>query len=35
MDDAVRLSNGSAQGDPHAAEELPPLLYGELSRLVA
>jgi RNA polymerase sigma factor (TIGR02999 family) len=35
MDDAIRLLNASAQGDPHAADELLPLVYGELRRLAA
>jgi RNA polymerase sigma factor (TIGR02999 family) len=35
MDDALRLLNASAQGDPHAADELLPLVYGELRRLAA
>jgi RNA polymerase sigma factor (TIGR02999 family) len=35
MNDATRLLNASAQGDPHAAEELLPLVYDELRRLAA
>jgi RNA polymerase sigma factor (TIGR02999 family) len=35
MSDATRLLNASAQGDPHAAAELLPLVYDELRRLAA
>jgi RNA polymerase sigma factor (TIGR02999 family) len=35
MDDATRLLNASAQGDPRAAAELLPLVYDELRRLAA
>ena len=35
MDDATRLLNASARGDPHAADELLPLVYDELRRLAA
>jgi RNA polymerase sigma factor (TIGR02999 family) len=35
MDDASRLLNASAQGDPHTADELLPLVYDELRRLAA
>jgi RNA polymerase sigma factor (TIGR02999 family) len=35
MDDVTRLLNASAQGDPHAADELLPLVYDELRRLAA
>jgi RNA polymerase sigma factor (TIGR02999 family) len=35
MDDATRLLNASARGDPHAAAELLPLVYDELRRLAA
>src|SRR5262245_57873304 len=35
MNDATRLLNASAQGDPHAADELLPLVYDELRRLAA
>jgi RNA polymerase sigma factor (TIGR02999 family) len=35
MTDATRLLQASAQGDPHAAEELLPLVYDELRRLAA
>jgi RNA polymerase sigma factor (TIGR02999 family) len=35
MDDATRLLNAIAQGDPHAADELLPLVYNELRRLAA
>ncbi len=35
MDDATRLLNASARGDPRAAAELLPLVYDELRRLAA
>jgi RNA polymerase sigma factor (TIGR02999 family) len=35
MDDVTRLLSASAQGDPHAAAELLPLVYDELRRLAA
>jgi RNA polymerase sigma factor (TIGR02999 family) len=35
MDDASRLLNAIAQGDPHAAADLLPLVYDELRRLAA
>jgi RNA polymerase sigma factor (TIGR02999 family) len=35
MDDATRLLNAIAQGDPRAADELLPLVYDELRRLAA
>jgi RNA polymerase sigma factor (TIGR02999 family) len=35
MDDATRLLNAIANGDPHAAGELLPLVYDELRRLAA
>ena len=35
MDDATRLLHACAQGDPHAANELLPLVYDELRRLAA
>ena len=35
MDDATRLVNACAEGDPHAADELLPLVYDELRRLAA
>jgi RNA polymerase sigma factor (TIGR02999 family) len=35
MDDASRLLNAIAQGDPRAADELFPLVYDELRRLAA
>jgi RNA polymerase sigma factor (TIGR02999 family) len=35
MNDATRLLNASAQGDPQAADELLPLVYDELRRLAA
>jgi RNA polymerase sigma factor (TIGR02999 family) len=35
MEDATRLMNASAQGDPQAAAELLPLVYDELRRLAA
>jgi RNA polymerase sigma factor (TIGR02999 family) len=35
MDDAARLLNAIAQGDPHAADELLPLVYDDLRRLAA
>ncbi len=33
MQDATRLLNAIAQGDPHAADQLLPLVYAELRRL--
>ena len=33
MSEATRILSAIAQGDPHAAEELLPLVYGELRRL--
>src|SRR5262245_16718224 len=35
MNDATQLLKASAQGDPHAADELLPLVYDELRRLAA
>jgi RNA polymerase sigma factor (TIGR02999 family) len=35
MDDATRHLNAIAQGDPHAADELFPLVYDQLRRLAA
>jgi RNA polymerase sigma factor (TIGR02999 family) len=35
MDDVTRLLSASAQGDPHAAAELLPLVYDELRKLAA
>src|SRR5262245_51295720 len=35
MDDATRLLNAIALGDMHAADQLLPLVYGELWRLAA
>jgi RNA polymerase sigma factor (TIGR02999 family) len=35
MSDAAHLLNSAAQGDPHAAAELLPLVYDELRRLAA
>jgi RNA polymerase sigma factor (TIGR02999 family) len=35
MDEVSRLLNATAQGDPHAAAELLPLVYDELRRLAA
>jgi RNA polymerase sigma factor (TIGR02999 family) len=35
MDDATRLLNAIARGDPNAADELLPLVYDELRRLAA
>jgi RNA polymerase sigma factor (TIGR02999 family) len=33
MHDVTRILNAAAQGDPHAAEELLPLIYAELRQL--
>jgi RNA polymerase sigma factor (TIGR02999 family) len=35
MDDVTRILNAAEQGDPHAAEELLPLVYDELRKLAA
>jgi hypothetical protein len=35
MCDVTNLLNALEQGDPHAAGELPPLVYQELSKLAA
>jgi RNA polymerase sigma factor (TIGR02999 family) len=35
MNDATQLLKAGAQGDPHAADELLPLVYDELRRLAA
>jgi RNA polymerase sigma factor (TIGR02999 family) len=35
MSDVTRILSALDQGDPHAAEELLPLVYGELRRLAA
>jgi RNA polymerase sigma factor (TIGR02999 family) len=35
MDDVTRLLSASAQGDPHAAAQLLPLVYDELRKLAA
>ena len=35
MTDVTRILNAIAQGDPHAAEQLLPLVYDELRQLAA
>jgi hypothetical protein len=35
MSQVTRILNALSQGDPHAAEQLLPLVYGELRRLAA
>src|SRR6516225_3026360 len=35
MNEVTRILSGIEQGDPHAAEQLLPLLYQELRRLAA
>src|SRR5438874_5139341 len=35
MDESTRILNACAQGDPHAPDELLPLVYDELRRLAA
>jgi hypothetical protein len=35
MNDVTRILNAIEQGDPHAAEELLPLVYEELRKLAA
>src|SRR5947209_2704950 len=35
MADVTQILNAIEQGDPHAAEQLLPLVYGELRRLAA
>ena len=35
MTDVTRILSAIEQGDPHAAEQLLPLLYDELRRLAA
>jgi RNA polymerase sigma factor (TIGR02999 family) len=35
MNEFTRILNAVAQGEPHAAEELLPLVYGELRKLAA
>jgi RNA polymerase sigma factor (TIGR02999 family) len=35
MNDVTQILNGIEQGDPHAAEHLLPLVYGELRQLAA
>jgi RNA polymerase sigma factor (TIGR02999 family) len=35
MADVTQILNGIEQGDPHAAEQLLPLIYGELRKLAA
>ena len=35
MSDVTRILSAIEQGDPHAAEELLPLVYEELRRLAA
>ena len=35
MSDVTRILDAAAQGDPHAAAELLPLVYDELRRLAA
>ena len=35
MSDLTRILSGIEEGDPHAAEQLLPLVYNELRRLAA
>ena len=35
MSEVTRILSAIEQGDPHAAEQLPPLVYDELRRLAA
>src|SRR3979490_1653770 len=35
MSEATQILNAIEQGDPHAAEQLLPLVYGELRKLAA